>query len=101
MGQINTTNLPVNVPDTSAAGSTNRAAASPAATSNPAADQTQSQDQLQFTKLSTVLNGWKQGATKMRAKVGQVMGAVKSGSYKIEPQQVSRSIVNDSLVTPN
>jgi anti-sigma28 factor (negative regulator of flagellin synthesis) len=101
MGQINTTNLPVNVPDTIAAGSASRVTASPAPTSNAAADQIQSQDQLHFTKLSSVLNNWKQGTTKTRAKVGQVMSAVRSGSYQIEPQQVSRSIVNDSLITPN
>jgi hypothetical protein len=57
-------------------------------------------DDLQLTKLSSVLNGLKRGATVMRAQFVQAMGAVKSGTYKVDPMQVSRRIVGDSLAWP-
>ena len=55
------------------------------------------EDASQLTKLSSVLNGLKRGATAMRAQVTQAMGAVRSGDYHVDPLQVSRSIVLDSL----
>ena len=55
------------------------------------------EDATQLTKLSSVLNGLKRGATAMRAQVMQAMSAVRSGDYNIDPLQVSRSIVLDSL----
>ena len=55
------------------------------------------EDASQLTKLSSVLNGLKRGATAMRAQVTQAMGAVRSGDYHVDPLQVSRSIVLDSM----
>lgn len=55
------------------------------------------EDASQLTKLSSVLNGLKRGATAMRAQVTQAMGAVRSGDYRVDPLQVSRSIVLDSM----
>jgi len=55
------------------------------------------EDASQLTKLSSVLNGLKRGATVMRAQVTQAMTAVKSGNYHVDPMEVSRSIVLDSL----
>ena len=55
------------------------------------------EDASQLTKLSSVLNGLKLGATQMRAHVMHAMAAVQSGEYHVDPLQVSRSIVLDSL----
>jgi hypothetical protein len=55
------------------------------------------EDASQLTKLSSVLNGLKLGATQMRAHVMHAMTAVRSGEYHVDPLQVSRSIVLDSL----
>jgi hypothetical protein len=55
------------------------------------------EDATQLTKLSSVLNGLKRGATAMRAQVTLAMSAVRSGDYHVDPLQVSRSIVLDSL----
>ena len=55
------------------------------------------EDASQLTKLSSVLNGLKLGATQMRAQVMHAMAAVRSGEYHVDPLQVSRSIVLDSL----
>jgi anti-sigma28 factor (negative regulator of flagellin synthesis) len=52
---------------------------------------------LQLTKLSGVLNSLKKGASTMRSQLVQVMSAVQSGSYEVDPAQVSRSIVSESL----
>ena len=55
------------------------------------------EDASQLTRLSSVLNGLKLGATQMRAHVMHAMDAVRSGDYHVDPLQVSRSIVLDSL----
>jgi hypothetical protein len=94
MGQINSTNLPNYVPDAPGVGGKKRASESAGATSAPLE---MPQDDMQLTKLSTVLNGLKKGATVMRNQVSQVMGAVRSGSYQVDALAVSRSIVGDSL----
>jgi hypothetical protein len=52
---------------------------------------------LQLTKLSSVLNGLEHGASAMRAQVAYLMTAVKSGSYNVDPCQLSRRIVADCL----
>ena len=65
--------------------------------SKDAAQQRASEDATQLTKLSSVLNGLKRGATAMRAQVTLAMGAVRSGDYHVDPLQVSRSIVLDSM----
>ena len=76
-----------------------QASRSQAQRSQPSKDATPPapEDASQFTKLSSVLNGLKRGATAMRAQVTQAMTAVKSGSYHVDPIAVSRSIVSDSL----
>ncbi len=94
MGQINSTNLPNYVPDAPGVGGKPRASESAGTTS---ATLEMPQDDMQLTKLSTVLNGLKKGATVMRNQVTQVMGAVRSGSYQVDALAVSRSIVGDSL----
>jgi|SRR4051794_2504445 hypothetical protein len=55
------------------------------------------EDASQLTKLSSVLNGLKRGASAMRAQVTHAMTAVRSGDYHVDPLQVSRSIVLDSM----
>jgi hypothetical protein len=55
------------------------------------------EDASQLTKLSSVLNGLKRGASAMRAQVTHAMAAVRSGDYHVDPLQVSRSIVMDSM----
>lgn len=55
------------------------------------------EDASQLTKLSSVLNGLKLGATQMREQVMHAVAAVRSGEYHVDPLRVSRSIVLDSL----
>jgi hypothetical protein len=55
------------------------------------------EDASQLTKLSSVLNGLKRGATAIRAQVMHAMVAVQSGEYHVDPLQVSRSIILDTL----
>jgi hypothetical protein len=57
-------------------------------------------DASQLTKLSSVINGLKRGATVMREHATQAMSAVRSGKYEVDPIQVSRRIVSDSLAWP-
>jgi hypothetical protein len=59
------------------------------------------EDDSQLTKLSSVINGLKRGASVMRTQATQAMNAVRSGSYQVDPLQVSRRIVSDSLAWPN
>lgn len=61
------------------------------------ADEVVPQDQLQLTRLSSVLNGLQQGASVMRSQLSKALTAVRSGSYEVDPLQVSRSIVSDCL----
>jgi hypothetical protein len=94
MGQINTTNLPQYVSEPRQTGTkvrSNTDTASSASLSNAP------QDNLQLTKLSGVLSSLKQGASAMRSQLAQVMSAVQSGTYEVDPLQVSRSIVGESL----
>ena len=101
MGTINTTNLPESVPNTVAAAPGRKPVNPSPDTSNTAIEQTRPQDEFQLTNLSSVLNGLKKGAAVMRAKAAQIMSAVKSGTYQVDSLQVSRSIVHDSLASPN
>jgi anti-sigma28 factor (negative regulator of flagellin synthesis) len=98
MAQINSTNLPEYVPETRLAGTkvrtNNETSGSVAA---PLANAPQ--DDLQLTKLSSVLNSLKRGAFAMRSQLTQVMGAVQNGTYEIDPLQVSKSIVGESLAS--
>ena len=98
MGQINSTNLPQYVSDARPAAAKtkiNTETANP----SPVAETNIPQDDLQLTKLSGVLNSLKKGASVMRAQVTQVMTSVRTGTYEVDPLQVSRSIVGESLAS--
>jgi hypothetical protein len=98
MGQINTTNLPQYVSDPRPAASNPKATDGPAGSSQlPILNAPQ--DDLQLTKLSSVLNSLKNGASAMRSQVAHVMTSVRSGTYQVDPIQVSRSIVGESLAS--
>ena len=97
MGHINTSNLPNYAPDTQGVGGKPRSGDAPTASTVAALEITEPRDDLQLTKLSTVLNGLKKGASAVRTQVSQVMGAVRAGSYQVDAMAVSRSIVGDSL----
>jgi len=51
----------------------------------------------QLFRLGAVLNGLETGATAMHKRLVQVMSAVQSGTYKIDPIQLSRRIIGDTL----
>jgi hypothetical protein len=107
MGQINTNNMPEYVPSTRGPGAQQvRAtdgvgetaiATAGAASTAAAAEINAPQDDLQLTRLSGVLNSFKKSATAVRSQVTQVMGAVRGGTYQVDPMAVSRSIVGDAL----
>lgn len=98
MGQINTTNLPQYVSDTRPA-TTNTKISNESAGVLPMAETNIPQDDLQLTKLSGVLNSLKKGASVMRSQVAQAMTSVRTGTYNVDPLQVSRSIVGESLAS--
>jgi hypothetical protein len=95
MGQINSTNLPQYAPDAQLASTSLRSSAAATALQETIAPQ----DDMQLTKLSSVLSSLKKGASIMRSQAAQVMKAVRSGTYQVDPLQVSRSIVGESLVS--
>jgi anti-sigma28 factor (negative regulator of flagellin synthesis) len=97
MGKINSTNAPQYVPDAQLAGKariSNETSGAALALETAAP-----QDDLQLTKLSGVLNSLKKGASAMRSQVAQVMASVRGGTYEVDPMQVSRSIVGESLAS--
>ena len=51
----------------------------------------------QLFKLGAVLNGLDTGATAMHKRILQVMTAMHSGTYEIDPLQLSRRIIGDTL----
>lgn len=51
----------------------------------------------QLSKLSSVLNGLESGATIMRRHVQQAMNAVRGGTYRVDPVQLSKRIVGEAL----
>ncbi len=57
----------------------------------------QSTDGLQLSRLSSVLNGLENGACAMRRHVLQAMRAVQSGTYKVDPVQLSCRIVSETM----
>ncbi len=59
--------------------------------------QTSSPLQAQLTRLSSVLNGLQSNAATTRANYVQAYNKIKSGSYSVDPLEVSRSIVEDML----
>ena len=98
MGQINSTNLPQYVPDATPAAAKSKISSETNASSTLAGNDAP-QDDLQLTKLSGVLSSLKKGASLMRSQVAQVMTSVRSGTYQVDPMQVSRSIVGESLAS--
>jgi hypothetical protein len=60
-------------------------------------DPTESGDATQLSKLSSVLNGLEHGASAMRRHVQQAMGAVRGGTYQVDPMQLSKRIVGEAL----
>jgi hypothetical protein len=54
-------------------------------------------DGAQLSKLSSVLNGLDNGAARMRTHLQQAMGAVRSGSYRVDALKLSRRIVGEAM----
>lgn len=63
----------------------------------PAAMGTESQ----LANLSSVLNGLNRGATVMQSQMDAASGAVKSGTYRVDPLQLSQRIVRDACGQSN
>ncbi|MGI8959469.1 MAG: hypothetical protein ACR2IV_06880 [Bryobacteraceae bacterium] len=53
----------------------------------------------QLSKLSSVLNGLEQGASAMRRQAQQLMRAVQSDTYEVDPIKLSRRIIGDALAS--
>jgi hypothetical protein len=53
----------------------------------------------QLSNLSSVLNGLEHGASAMRRQGQQLMRAVRSGTYEVDPLQLSRRIIGDALAS--
>jgi hypothetical protein len=51
----------------------------------------------QLSRLSSVLNGLEGGASAMCRRTQEAIRAVRSGTYKVDPIQLSRRIVGDAL----
>ena len=51
----------------------------------------------QLSKLSSVINGLNKGAIAIRSHIDAASGAVKSGTYYVDPLRVSRRIIRDCL----
>lgn len=58
---------------------------------------THNPDAFQLSRLSSVLNGLESGASAMRRHAQEAMRAVRSGTYKVDPVQLSRRIVGEAL----
>jgi hypothetical protein len=54
-------------------------------------------DGAQLSRLSSVLNGLESGASAIRRHVYLAMGAVRSGTYKVDALQLSKRIVGEAL----
>lgn len=52
---------------------------------------------VQLSMLSSVLNGLEGGASLMRRHAQEAMHAVRSGTYVVDPIQLSRIIVREAL----
>ncbi len=52
---------------------------------------------FQLSKLSSILNGLEGGASAIRRHVVEAMRSVRSGTYRIDPLQLSRRIVGEAL----
>jgi anti-sigma28 factor (negative regulator of flagellin synthesis) len=67
--------------------------------SNSANDNAEAADGTQLSKLGSVLNGLEHGASRMRRKAQELMHSVRSGTYEIDPLQLSRRIIGDTLAS--
>jgi hypothetical protein len=52
---------------------------------------------VQLSKLGSVLNGLENGASAIRRHVHQAMRAVRAGTYRVDPLQLSKRIVGEAL----
>ena len=60
-------------------------------------DDADSPDSLQLSKLSSVLNGLEFGAQLMQQRVAETLSAIRAGTYRVDPLQLSRRIVGEAL----
>jgi hypothetical protein len=51
----------------------------------------------QLSRLSSVLNGLENGASAIGRHVQQAMGAVRAGTYKVDPVRLSKRIVGEAM----
>jgi hypothetical protein len=51
----------------------------------------------QLNKLSSVINGLNKGAKAIRSHMTVASGAVRSGTYRVDPLQISQRIIRDCL----
>jgi hypothetical protein len=56
-------------------------------------------DSAQLSKLSSVLNGLEGGAQVMHRQAQEAISAVRAGTYRVDPVQLSRRIVGEALRT--
>jgi hypothetical protein len=54
-------------------------------------------DSLQLSKLSSVLNGLEGGAQLMQRHAQETLLAIRAGTYRVDPMQLSRRIVGEAL----
>jgi hypothetical protein len=52
---------------------------------------------FQLSKLSSVLNGLTRGAAAINSHLDEAWGAVRSGTYRVDPLRLSQRIVRDCL----
>lgn len=60
-------------------------------------DDTESPHSTQLSKLSSVLNGLESGAQLMQQRVAETLSAIQSGTYRVDPLQLSRRIIGEAL----
>jgi hypothetical protein len=51
----------------------------------------------QLSKLSSVLRALNRGANAIRSRITAASGAVRSGTYRVDPLQLSQRIIRDCL----
>lgn len=51
----------------------------------------------QLSRLGSVLNGLEHGAGRMRRHWQKAMNAVREGTYRVDPLQLSRRIIGEAL----
>ena len=58
---------------------------------------THNAETFQLTRLSSVINGLENGASAMRRHAQEATQAVRSGTYVVDPKQLSQRIVGEAL----